>query len=470
MKTRKKFAVLALSAAVLAGAWLLAEYTIRMPAEPVLASVDETAETIDLSIGRAREITALSWSWEGRTVNLRWDDAAARWMNADDADCPVNNAAALALARAAAEAKASMAIENVTEFGQYGLDKPALTVVAATEEDTAAYEVGNMSITGEYYMRRSGESTVYLESGTLAAFQVGLEDILELDCVPQDIAEVTGLQVASEAGDYEIRYCLEPEPGWYRLEGETAAPLKEDRVRMLTDILREAAFSECVAWNADPAEYGFTEPLVRSTLSYADELGRESSFTLEFGDYAGSEVYVRFPGSEMVYLMSASVPDALMYPDWSAMEPATVMTVLDTEDISSIRIGLDGQSLEILRLEETEELPAEEGEEPVSVTDVIYSANGWVLETGKVEKWLTALAGLTADDTAPAGEGRRTLLTVTLAWKDPEGVPAELELRSYDSAHDLCIIGGDRYLLVPKTEADALAAEAAGFFAGEVSE
>lgn len=470
MKKRRKFAVLTISAAVLAGAWLLAEYTVRMPAEQVLAPMGEDAEVIDLSIGRAREITALSWSWEGQTVNLRWDDAAARWMNADDADCPVDNAEALALARAAAEAKASMAIENVTEFGQYGLDKPALTVVAATEEDTAAYEVGNMSITGEYYMRRSGESTVYLESGTLAAFRLGLEDILELDSVPQDVTEVTGLRVVSEAGDYEMQYRLDSEPGWYRVEGETTVPLKEERVRMLTDILRETEFSACVAWNADPAAYGFEEPLVCATLAYVDEMGRETSFTLEFGDYADSEVYVRFPGSGMIYLTSASVPDALMYPDWSVMEPATVMTALDTEDISSIQIELNGQSREILRLEEISELPAEEGEEAASVTDVIYSANGWVLDTDEVEKWLAALAGLTAEDTAPAGEGRRTLLSVTLIWKDLEGVPAELELRSYDSAHDLCIIGGDRYLLVSKTEAESIAATAAGFFAGEISE
>lgn len=453
MKKRKKMAVLALSASVLAAAWLLAEYTLRQQTEQALVQVEE-AESIDLSIGRARELISLSWSWEGQTVNLRWDDGIACWMNAEDADCPVDNAAALALARAAAQTRASMVIENAAELGQYGLDEPSLVVVAATEEETIAYEVGNMSITGEYYVRLSGENAVYLENGALSAFCIGLEDILAVDSVPEDVAEVTGLRIVSEAGDYEIQYALEPEPAWYRL-GETSALLREARVRELIRLVREAELSECVAWNAEPAEYGLDEPILRATLFYRNENGADASFSLEFGDYEGEEVYVRMPGSDRIYRTSAGIPDALMYPDWGALEPASVMTSPDLEHIRSINVALDGREHEILRLEEEREVSSGEDEEVV-VTDVIYSANGWVLDTEEVEKWLTALAGMTADESAPTGEGRGTLLSVTLVWQDPEGVPAELELRSYDSEHDLCIVGGDRYLLVSRTEAETV--------------
>lgn len=453
MKKRKKMAVLALSASVLAAAWLLAEYTLRQQTEQTLMPMEE-AESIDLSIGRAREFVSLSWSWEGRTVNLRWDDGAACWMNAEDAGCPVDNASALALARAAAQTRASMVIENATDLGQYGLDEPSLVIVAATEDETAAYEVGNMSITGEYYVRLTGGNAVYLENGALSAFRVGLEEILTVDSVPADMTEVTGLRVSSEAGDYEMQFVSEPEPAWYRL-GETSAQLKETRVRELIRLVREAELSECVAWDADLSEYGLDEPILRVTMFYRDENGADASFSLEFGDYEGEEVYVRVPDSDRIYRTSAGIPDGLMYPDWSALELATVMTSPDLEHIHSIEVTLDGQSHEILRLEEEREVSAGE-DEPVMVTDVIYSANGWVLDTGRVEKWLTELAGMTVDESAPTGEGRGTLLSVTLVWQDPEGVPAELELRSYDSEHDLCVVGGDRYLLVSRTEAEAI--------------
>lgn len=464
LRQRKKFAVLALSAAVLAGAWLLAEYMDRAPAAEALAREEPSPEPIDLSVGRARELTALSWSWEGQTVNLAWDEETARWVNADDETCPVDSAAASALAKAAASVRASMAIRDATDLTQYGLDRPALTVMAATEEDIAAYAVGNMSITGEYYIRRDGEDTVYLEEGALAAFRVGVEDILTLESVPDDVGTVTGLSVISEAGDYELRYRDEPEPGWYREEGDRAVPLEEDRVRALYEALLDTSFSACVTWDGAAEEYGLDEPQVRAELTYVDTAGRDAAFTLEFGDYAGREVFVRFPGSDMVYLTAAAVPDGLMYPDWAAMEPATVLT-LNTADLSELHVELGDGSWDILRLEETTERPV--GEETVSVTDVIYSANGWVLDTGAVEDWLAALAGLTAEDAAPAGEGRQTLLSVELTWKDPEGVPAELELRNYDSARDLCVVGGDRYLLVSREAAEAVLAAAAELFTTE---
>ena len=464
MGRRKKIAVLVLSSAVLAGAWLTAEYMDRAPAAEALAQADPSPEPIDLSVGRAREMTALSWSWEGQTVNLVWDEDTARWVNGDDETCPVDSAAAAALAKAAANVRASMAIQDATDLAQYGLDKPALTVVAATEEEIASYAVGNMSITGEYYLRRDGEDTVYLADESLAAFRVGVEDILALEALPEDVAEVTGLAVQSEAGDYELLWRDGTEPGWYRVGGERSVPLEEDRVRALYETLLGTEFSSCVAWNADPEAYGLDSPQVRAELTCTDEAGRDVSFALEFGDYEGREVYVRFPGSDMVYLTAASVPDGLMYPDWSALEPAAVMQ-LDIGALAELRVTLGENSWDVLRLEETTERQA--GEETVEVTDVIYSANGWVLDTKAVESWLGSLAGLAAETVPPVGEGRQTLLSVTLLWKDPEAVPAEVELRNYDSARDLCIVGGDRYLLVPREGAEAVLAAAEELFTTE---
>lgn len=470
MKKRKKAAVLALSATVFAAAWLLAEEAVRQPAEEALAPTEETPESIDLSIGRAREITAMSWAWEGQTVNLRWDDAAARWTNAEDADCPVDNAAALALARAAADVHASMAIEGATDLAQYGLDKPSLTVEAATEETVAVYEVGHMSITGEYYVRLAGENTVYMEGGDLAAFRVTLEDILEKETLPEATAEATGISVTSGAGDYEIRRRTGgAEPGWYRVDGGEEVLLAQEGAQSLADVLMDMELSECVSWGGDAADYGLDEAMLRAELTYVDEEGVEASLAVEFGDYTGSEVYVRIADSARIYRTAAAVPDALLYPDWTAIEPAAVMT-LDTAAIDSVRIGMDDESWDILRLEEVTERTVGEGDETVEVTEVIYSANGWVLDTKTMESWLASLAGLTVTDTAPSGEGRQTLLSVTLTWKDTESIPAELELRSYDSGRALVVVGGDRLLLVDREEAADVVADARTLLAGMTGE
>ena len=460
MKQRAKLTMCLVSAAVLAGAWLVADY---MEDEAVTASVQAPAEEepLSLAVGTREELTALSWSWDGETVNLTRNADTDLWEDADDPTCPLDAGAAEALARAAAATEASMSVENVSDLAQYGLAEPQLTVIAATADAIASYEVGNMSITGEYYVRRSGESTVYLENGSLASFRVGLGELLALETIPEDIGAVTGLAVRSDAGSYEISYLSDSDgTGWYRTDGDAFAALSTERVEPLLETLLETDLSLCVGWTEEvAAAHGLDKPQMTATLSYTDNDGRAASFTLRFGDYEGGDIYAAFAGSDRVYLTSALGPDELMYPDWERLTPRTVLT-LDTSDIASISLAVGGNEYEILRLEEQSERPIAEGDEAVTVTDVIYSDNGWVLDTARMEKWLSSLAGLTAEDSSPTGEGRDTLLSLTLTWKDTESVPAEVELRSYDSARCLCVVGGDRYMLVSRSAAEAVIAAA----------
>ena len=456
MKQRAKLTMCLVSAAVLAGAWLVADY---MEDEAVTASAQTPAEeeTLSLAVGPREALTALSWSWDGQTVNLTRNGDTGLWEDADDPACPLDAGAAEALARAAAATEASMSVENVSDLAQYGLAEPQLTVIAATADAIASYEVGNMSITGEYYVRRGGESTVYLENGSLASFRVGLDELLALETIPEDIGAVTGLAVRSDAGSYEISYINDVDgAGWYRTDGDAFAALSAERVEPLLETLLETDLSRCVGWTEEiAAAHGLDKPQMTATVSYTDSDGGAASFTLRFGDYDGGDIYAAFAGSGRVYLTSALGPDELMYPDWERMTPRTALT-LDTSDIASIALEVGGNEYEILRLEEQTERSIAEGDETVTVTDVIYSDNGWVLDTARMEKWLASLAGLTAEDSSPTGEGRQTLLAVTLTWKDAESVPAEVELRSYDSARCLCVVGGDRYLLVSRSAAEAV--------------
>lgn len=466
MKQRAKFTMFFLSAAVLAGAWLLAD-TMDSVREPEAEPPEESAEPLSLSVGAAEDIVALSWSWEGQAVNLRRGEDTGRWENADDPSCPIDPEAAEALASAASSVTASMVVEGVTDMAQYGLQPASLTVIAATGAEAVSYEVGNMSITGEYYTRRNGENAVYLENGALTAFRTGLEELLALETIPADIGAVTELSVSSDAGSYRISYRVRDDggAGWYRTDGGAAVPLEMERVGELLLPLLEMDLTHCVDWKGiDAADYGLDEPQMTASIRYTDDGGKAASFTLAFGDYAEGGIYASFAGSDPVYLTPALEADALMYPDWDRLTVAAVLT-LDTADIASVAVTLGGTAYELLRLEEETERAV--GNDTVTVTDVIYSLNGWVLDTDAVEKWLTSLAGLAAETVSSPGEGRQTLLTATIAWKDAESVPAEVELRNYDSAHCLCVVGGDRYMLVSRTEAEAVISAAEQLFASE---
>ncbi len=458
MKPKGKFVMLFLSLAILAGAWLLAESMAAAERAGETAAVSAAAERIDLSVGGGAAVTALSWVWDGQTVNLVFSAESGVWENADDPACPIDQTRARALASAVGQVSASMAIPGATDLAQYGLAEPTLIVMAAAGDEIASYELGNMTITGECYLRISGESTVYLESGSLLpAFRVSIWDILETESVPSDIAAVTELEVSSAAQHYALR--LGGDGIWRRDDGGEETPLETEKVRALYEELTELELSVCAAWDAEnPSDYGLAQPQALAAVRYESGTGAAESFTLEFGDYAGTDVYVRLAGSRMVYLVPGAVLDAVMYPDWEALQPLSVMT-LAKEEIAGLRIELDGKAYDIVRVSETREVELSGSKEPMQVTDVIYSNNGWGLDAEGMDAWLDALCAMMAEGDAARGGGRERLLSLEVtpktAEEGQEPEPVTLELWSYDSRHDLWETAGRR-LLVDRTEAEAL--------------
>lgn len=470
MKRRAKRGMLALAAAVLAGSWLVTGYMLELDRKGETAPAEADVQGYDLSVGTQRDMTALSWAWDGETYDLR-RNARGRWENAQDAACPVDNAAAGALARAAASVTASRAIEHVTEFSQYGLDEPRLTVLAAAEDAIVTYEIGNAAITGEYYLRVDGGDTVYMENGGLAAaFCTDMTALLETERLPGDIAAVTGLTVKTDAGQYALRY---EEGRWRRTDDGGAQPLEEGPVRALYEPVLALELTDCAGW--DVAEKcGFAAPQGTATVAYTDERGADGAFTLEFGDYDGRSVFVRFEGSGLVYRVPAAVLDALMYPDWDAMLPLRALS-FDPAALTSFTVTRGGRTYQVLCLRETEG------------GETVYSSNGGVLDAKRVGAWLEALADLTAEGVTSSVRGRAELFSLTLTEaapaaeeEPPEGEeptepeetagPAEtpeptettLTLWRYDSAHALLVTGG-RGLLLPRETAEELAEELDGW-------
>ena len=456
MRRRRKLAMALLSGAVLAGAWLTAAY-METDAAPGRAERQEEPERITLAAVKPEELRALSWSWEGETVNLS-RDGDGRWRNADDGTCPVDSAPAEELAAAAASVTARLAIRAPADLDPYGLGSPALTVIAATASEIRGYDVGDGSPTGEYYLRVHGEDTVYLADGGLAeAFRVGLRDLLALETVPRDIAAVRELSVRSAAESYTVAWDSAL-AGWRRTDTDPQTPLEEAGVRALYELLTELELTDCVTWNGRPEDYGLVTPQISGTVTYLNTAGTRELFTLEFGDYTEGGVYARFAGSSMIFRTPGAAPDGLMYPRWDQMTPRPVLT-LAPDDLASVTVTLDGERLEIARLEESVERAMTQQEGTVTVTETIYSLNGWVLDTQRMNGWLESFSKLTAEGAAPAGEGREELFSVTFAWKDTEAPVFTLTFRSYDSARCLCL-AEDARLLVPRGAVDQLIAQA----------
>ena len=461
MKRGAKLAVLLAALAVLIGAWLLAE-SMTQRHEEDLAEQANMPKT-DLSVGAEEDVIALAWNYFGDAVSLRYDADAGGWVNQQDPDCPIDGEAVAPLVRAVASVTASGAVEDVTDFDQYGLVDPAFTVMAGTADQVVTYAIGSTAPTGQWYVRVDGTDTVYLEDGVLAEnFQIGLDDVLALESVPADIASVTALAVTTDVGDYELAWLPDGTDSWYTdtwpwflldESGAAVRPLDTDQVEQLYGLATKLVLTDCVSWSAGRGtEYGLDRPQGTVRVDYRDPDGKERSFTLQFGDYKDGDVYVRLAGSDMVYLVAGTVLDGLMYPDFEAMEPLAP-TALDWERLESVFMELERDTYTI---EHSVSTPTQEGEEP----EDIFTAGERSLNTERVNNWLRQVYELPADSRVGETEGRGMLYRFTFRQNSEQFPEVVVEFRAYDSVHHLCVVNGQEYYLVSRTSADALASNA----------
>ena len=462
MKRGARLAVLAAALAVLVGAWYLAATLSRRQQQ---AAADAHTETIDISAGAAADMTAVAWDYFGDTVSLT--KAGGQWANANDETCPINGEAVEALAETLSSLRATDRIEDVTDFDQYGLADCAFTVIAGAGDNIVSYEIGNAAATGGQYVRLNGEDTVYVETGLLGpAFEIGLDDVLLLETMPQDIDMVTGLAVESDAGLYELRYLDDASDVWYTgadpwflmdKDGDPVHPLDTDAVRALYEQASELRLQNCQTWAMeDGAEYGLDEPQAEVLLGYVSEDGQERSVLLQFGDYVDGDVYVRLEGSGMVYRVSGTVLDKLMYPDFDAMAPLHPCA-LDWDRLQSATLQTDGESYELRCAEGAAE---QEGDQP----ETVYVSDGRSLDADKVERWLRQLTELPAESRADTASDRQVMFTLVFRQENEAFPEVTVQFRAYDSARYLCAVNGEEFYLVSRTSADNVPKNAMEFF------
>ena len=455
--------VLAVSLAVLAAAWLLAESTAGRLGTKEEAGASGERESVPLSAGRQEDIRALSWVYEEKRVSLEWEEEEERWIQVGDPACPVDPLSVEALVAAAANVRGGMRITGVKDFAQYGLEEPALTVVVETEDNAVTYEVGNRTITGEYYLRLDETDTVYTGEGAFPeSFQVGLEDLLAVERAPEDIAAPKALHVTGEGENYSLQRQEEGDGAWYSgayewyvtREGDTS-PVSAEGAKLLWEQVIGVSFQSCVDWHEENfARYGLDMPQVVVEAVYLTAEGEEKTFSLRFGDYAGEQIYGNMAGSDKVYLLSGAMADELMYPNWTAMTPLTVCPV-NLEEVAGVTVAMGGHVYEMEVIRKSRQEVDTDGNLVMEET-ACYVANGWTLDENGAESWLNEVAGLTAESPAAEAQGREELLSVTFLPEDGTWPAVTLSLRSYDSTRCLCLVNETEGYFIARTRGEAL--------------
>lgn len=409
-----------------------------------------TSEEIILSLPK-EDVTALSWERDGEMLAFHKD---GDWRYDGDEAFPVSGERMDGLLELFEQFGVSFTIEDVEDYGQYGLDDPVCTIRLTAGEQTHELQLGGYSTMDSKRYVSIGDGKVYLvQNDPLDLFDTDLSGLIEHDQIPA-FGQVTRLRF-SGGEDYAVQYqegggiSYRDSDVYYTERGGDRLPLDSAKVERYVDEVSGLSLTNYVTYNATDEEledYGLDQPELTVELDYEGEAENGGgSFTLhvsrdpaereteEDGSGDGTiTAYARVGDSPIVYQISSSGYTYLMAASYDDLRHGEVLPA-EIEDISQLDVSLEGRTYTFASEEK-------DGEQ-------VWLYNDEELEGSELQN---ALEGLSANSfTEEQPEGKQEIgLTVRL---DQEGTPTvQIGLYRYDGASCLAVVDGESVSLVDR--------------------
>ena len=404
------------------------------------------------------EVTAFSWEYEALDpLSFHKDES---WIYDEDSTFPVDEGQITSLLEQFRNFSAAFIIEDVTDYGQYGLDDPICTIhITAGDTD---YEIllGNYSTMDSQRYVSTGDGNVYLASSDpLSSFNCTIRDLIANDETPA-FGTVKGIEFAGEdsytvttqeyTDDNSYTACVEDY--YYKADGDTLLPLDSDRVEDYLRGIAGLSLTNYVTYNAsseDLSVYGLDNPERTITVRYTDgtEDAEEETFTLSISrdpeEKAAAEsdteeedeeitAYARVGESEIVYQLTQSEYESLMACSYDDLRHDEAFTA-GFDRVTSVDITLEGTDYTITSEGDDEERTFYYGEEEVDLGDL-----------------RSALADARATEFTSEAPTQKEEIRLTLHL-DSEAYPqTELVFYRYDGDSCLAVVDGSSWALVPR--------------------
>lgn len=225
---------------------------------------------LELSSG---SVQALSWEHKGETLAFHKDET---WLYDGDENFPVSEDKINELLEQFQPLSAAFVIEEVEDFGQYGLDDPVCTIHLTTEEQSYEIKLGDFSKMDSQRYASIGDGNVYLvQNDPLDQFDAVLSDMIQHDKMPS-FDQVTSLQFSgtqdhavSYEEDSSNTYCAEDV--YFTRRGKRSLPLDTERVNGYLRKISNLDPTNYVTYNVTDEEltaYGLDTPELTVTVEY----------------------------------------------------------------------------------------------------------------------------------------------------------------------------------------------------------
>lgn len=424
------------------------------------------------------EVTALSWEYtdeEGETVSLAFTNNGG-WSYDGDASFPVDGEALTELLDYFAAMPAAFVIEDVTDYGQYGLEEPLCTINITAGETEYEIALGDYSELDYQRYLSLGDGKVYLvNDDPMELYKITLDDLMLDDTIPAFV-DVEHVEF-SGAENYVIE--RDENGGSYRAGDvyytENGEVLDTDSVNDFVTYIAALGLEDYYTYDAtetELAETGLDEPELTVTIDYP-ESGEEDAemltFTISFSRSATDKLtdwdevlaaleeesedaeetaeptdedavaYLRVGESAIIYEIGYDTFKAIMACSYDDLRHTEIFPA-EVEDVASLSVTLDGGTYEFTTT------PPEGAEAEDEGTQWYYEGE----ETG-VTDISTALAALSASrfDGGGASGEEEISLRATLASGD------EIALSLYRADGESCYaeVDGEGIGYVPRSQA-----------------
>lgn len=424
------------------------------------------------------EVTALSWEYtdeEGETVSLAFTNDGG-WSYDGDAAFPVDGEALTELLDYFAAMPAAFVIEDVTDYGQYGLEEPLCTINITAGETKYEIALGDYSELDYQRYLSLGDGRAYLvNDDPMELYKITLDDLMLDDTIPAFV-DVERVEF-SGAENYVIE--RDENGGSYRAGDvyytENGEVLDTDSVNDFVTYIAALGLEDYYTYDAteaDLAETGLDEPELTVTIDYP-ESGEEDAemltFTISFSRSATDKLtdwdevlaaleeesedaeetaepkdedavaYLRVGESAIIYEIGYDTFKAIMACSYDDLRHTEIFPA-EVEDVASLSVTLDGGTYEFTTT------PPEGAEAEDEGTQWYYEGE----ETG-VTDISTALAALSASrfDGGGASGEEEISLRATLASGD------EIALSLYRADGESCYaeVDGEGIGYVPRSQA-----------------
>jgi len=326
-------------------------------------------------------VQSLSWEKDSETLSFHKQDD--KWVYDGDEAFPVDQEKIRELLGVFEQFGVSFIIEDVEDYGQYGLDKPVCTIKLSTGDQSYEIKVGTFSTIDQLRYVSIGDGKAYLvKNDPMDLYDAALSDVIDNDDPPK-YEKVTKIQFKGEES-YSIvneegnTYAYGDEDVYYAQVNGTNLPVDANRVNSYLSNIGNLNLTNYLTYKVTDEElkkYGLDNPELTVTVNYTakDDEGKETSDTFvlnisrdpeekkkaaekaekeeadESKDNDNQEeeeeitAYARVGESPIVYQISSDAYKSLMAASYNDMRHLEVLPV-SFENITKIDISLEGFS------------------------------------------------------------------------------------------------------------------------------